>query len=507
MTVLILDFGSQYSHLIKRRIQELGVLAELKSIEDCTMEAIDHYKAIILSGGPMSVYDPQAVLPPLDLLTMGIPILGICYGHQVIVHLLGGKVEPSKSREYGLTMVRIVNKHPLFEGLEKEEQVWMSHGDIVKRLPNDFFSIANTPTDAFSAIANDEKKIFSVQFHPEVSHTIHGIEILRNFLKIAGLNPSKTKTPILERVHVPKVKGNILLGLSGGVDSAVTASILARKNNDNLFCVFVDTGLLRSYDEEHVKLVVEKTGIKHYFKVDASQRFLKALKGIKDPEQKRKIIGKLFIEVFEEKALELEKKYGKFTYLAQGTIYPDRIESAQASKQAHVIKSHHNVGGLPDRLKLELLEPLKELYKDEVRSLGLELGLPPEVVFRHPFPGPGLAIRIIGEVTEEKLNMVRKADKILIDELHKAKIYYNIWQAYAAYLPVKTVGVMGDQRTYNDMILIRLINSTDGMTADVFPLPKEVAVRISTRIVNEIPGINRVVYDITQKPPATIELE
>ncbi len=507
MQVLILDFGSQYSHLILRRVQEFGITAELIPVQAFQIERLDSVQAIILSGGPRSVYDLDAIMPPLTIFKKKIPILGVCYGHQLIVHMLGGKVESSTSREYGIAEIQIENDHSLFHGLERSQQVWMSHGDFVRELPEGFESIAFSTNDPYSAIANDECQIYSLQFHPEVAHTINGRVMLRNFLKLAGFSPKETQTPILDRICLPDIEGNILLGLSGGVDSSVTAAVLHRKYTDNLYCVFIDTGLLRNDDYEHVSLVAKTIGLKHFIRIDASERFLDALRGIRDPEEKRKIIGRIFIEVFEQEAKHLAQKFGQFRYLAQGTIYPDRIESAKASQNAATIKSHHNVGGLPEKMKLSLIEPLADLYKDEVRTLGLELGLPYEVLFRHPFPGPGLAVRIVGEVTPSRVETLRKADSILIDELRKAKVYYDIWQAYAALLPVKTVGVMGDQRTYEDMVLVRLVESTDGMTADIYNLQKELAIRISSRIVNEISGVNRVVYDITQKPPATIELE
>lgn len=507
MQVLILDFGSQYSHLILRRVREFGLEAELVPVQSFRIDLLNSVQAIILSGGPRSVYDLDAIMPPLTIFKKNIPILGICYGHQLIVHMLGGKVESSPHREYGIAEIQLDKEHPLFFGLQRTQQVWMSHGDFVRELPAGFEAIAFSTNDPYSAIANDERQIYSVQFHPEVAHTINGRIMLRNFLTLAGFSPKETQTPILDKIVVPEIEGNILLGLSGGVDSSVTAAVLHRKYPNDLYCVFIDTGLLRNDDYEHVSLVAKTIGLKHFIKVDASKSFLTALKGITDPEVKRKTIGRIFIKVFEDEARRLAQEYGQFKHLAQGTIYPDRIESAKASQNAATIKSHHNVGGLPEKMNLSLIEPLADLYKDEVRMLGLELGLPHEVLFRHPFPGPGLAVRIVGEVTPSRVEKLRKADSILIDELRKAKVYYDIWQAYAALLPTKTVGVMGDQRTYEEMILVRLVESTDGMTADIYNLKKELAIKISSRIVNEIDGVNRVVYDITQKPPATIELE
>ena len=509
--VLILDFGSQYTQLIARRVRELKVYCE---IHPCTMPADKirafEPKGVILSGGPSSVYEENAPMVARELFDMEVPILGICYGEQLIAHLLGGKVEPGKKREYGRAALKIERPGMLFQGFEKGEevQVWMSHGDVVAAVPDGFETIGSNPTTPFAAIEHPARRMWAIQFHPEVSHTPRGGQVLRNFLyNICDCSGDWTMASFIEsevrRIRDQVGKDRVLLGLSGGVDSSVAAVLIHKAIGAQLQCVFVDNGLLRKDEARKVASVF--TG---HFKiplvsVDAASRFLGRLEGVTDPEVKRKTIGEVFIRVFEDEA----KKAGEFKWLAQGTLYPDVIESVSFKGPSVTIKSHHNVGGLPEKMQMKLLEPLRELFKDEVRALGRELKMPDEVLQRQPFPGPGLAVRILGEVTKERCDVLREADDIVVFEIKRAGLYTKIWQSFAVLLPVKTVGVMGDLRTYQDVIAIRAVSSTDGMTADWVHLPYDVLATISSRIVNEVRGVNRVVYDVSSKPPSTIEWE
>lgn len=517
-TVLVIDFGGQYAHLITRRIREIGVYSELIVWTDASQEKLIQMNlgAVILSGGPSSVYDEGA--PTLSknlldsLIAQEIPILGICYGHQLLAYLLGGKVEPSTSREYGKVKLRVSERSDLLKGLDKEETVWMSHGDQVVSLPPGFERIASTEICPNAAYRSKKNAIYSVQFHPEVRHTINGMRILRNFvLNICKLSPTWNPLNFIEAT-VQKVKsqvngGRVVMGVSGGVDSTVAAELIHRAIGDNIHCIFVDTGLLRKDEAEQVQETFKKQlKFENFYFVDASELFLSKLKGIEDAEQKRQVIGSTFIEVFESKANELKEKYGEFEFLGQGTIYPDRIESAQASKASSRIKSHHNVV-LPEWIHLKLVEPIKDLYKDEVRVVAQKIGIPDEITWRQPFPGPGLAVRCPGEVTTEKLEILRGADAIVREEIKNAGLEKKLWQAFAAILPVKTVGVMGDHRTYQYAVAIRAVESEDAMTANFSKLPWDLLERIALRIVDEVKGVNRVLYDVTDKPPATIELE
>lgn len=507
-TVLILDYGSQLTQLIARRVREAGVYSE---IHPCTMPTADIQalapKAIILSGGPASVLEPGAPTLNKDILNMGVPIFGICYGMQLLAHNLGGELATAKNREYGPADLKITKKARLWQNLPADSTVWMSHGDRVAAMPTGFEAIASTADLDIAAMADEQRKIYGVQFHPEVHHTAHGTAILRNFLfQVAGITPDWTMSSFIEetteRVRRQVGDSNVVLALSGGVDSTVVAAMLHRAIGGQLYCIFVDHGLLRLNEAEAVMDNAAKymPGL-NLKMVDASQRFLAGLKGVTDPEEKRKIIGRLFIEVFEEEA----GKISNVKFLAQGTIYPDVIESF--APQGTVIKSHHNVGGLPERMHLELVEPLRELFKDEVRAVGHELGLPDSLIWRHPFPGPGLGVRILGEVTAERVHVLQQADNILIEELRDSGWYSKVWQALVVLLPVKSVGVMGDARTYENAVALRVVNSVDAMTADWSRLPDDLLARISTRIINEVQGVNRVVYDISSKPPSTIEWE
>jgi GMP synthase (glutamine-hydrolysing) len=507
--IIILDFGSQYTQLIARRVRELGVYSEILPFRATVDEIVSHApQAIILSGGPSSVYAEGAPHADAAIFTLGIPLLGICYGLQHIAYTLGGEVDTAAGREYGRARLSDISAAPLFSGIGSKNTVWMSHGDHLKTLPDGFSAIARTENAPFAAIANDQRKIYGLQFHPEVHHTEAGSAILRNFLfAIAGCSGnwspavfSDTEIPIIrQRVG----DANVVCGLSGGVDSSVTAILLHRAIGTQLYCIFVDHGLLRQNEREQVEQLFREHYQINLIVVDARNEFLQRLEGISDPERKRKIIGETFIEVFEREA----DKIGQVKYLAQGTLYPDVIESVSVKGPSVTIKSHHNVGGLPAKMQLALIEPLRELFKDEVRAVGRHLGLPAKMIARHPFPGPGLAIRILGAVDEERLDLLRQADAIYLEELYNSGEYDNIWQAFAVLLPVSSVGVMGDERTYENTLAIRAVTSTDGMTADWYAMPYELLARISNRIINEVRGINRVVYDISSKPPATIEWE
>jgi GMP synthase (glutamine-hydrolysing) len=512
-SIVILDFGAQYSQLIARRIRELKVFT---AVLPCTasLEEIKSYHpvGIILSGGPSSVYDADA--PPADerVLALGVPVLGICYGLQYIAHKLGGKVRPASKREYGHAEVNVGGKSRLFQGLPQTLNVWMSHGDEALELPYGFRETART-SSALAAIEDDARGIFAVQFHPEVHHTKHGTDLLRNFAyDICGARGDWTPQHFIDETiqqirQTVGDKGRAICALSGGVDSAVAATLVDRAMGDRLTCVFVNNGVLRKNEFQKVQHSLrDKLGL-NVIAVDAGERFLKKLAGVTDPEKKRKIIGNEFIHVFDEEAHRIEQKIGKVEWLVQGTLYPDVIESRSVRGFSHTIKTHHNVGGLPEKMKLKLIEPLKDLFKDEVRRIGREMGMPEEVLQRQPFPGPGLAVRILGEITPERIAILQEADDIVVNEIRRAGLYTQIWQSFAVLLPVMSVGVMGDQRTYAYTCAVRAVYSEDGMTADWTPLPYEVLKQISSRIVNEVHGINRVVYDITSKPPGTIEWE
>jgi GMP synthase (glutamine-hydrolysing) len=511
--ILIVDFGSQLTQLIARRVREAGVYSEIVPYH-LSDKALDRegIKGIILSGGPASVHEAESPSAPPRLFKLGLPVLGICYGQQAMCAQLGGKVEPSEHREFGRAYVEIAGHCALFEdlwNLSERHQVWMSHGDRVVALPEGFRAVAVSEGAPFAAIADDRRRFYGTQFHLEVVHTPDGAKLLKNFvIDICGCHGNWSMASFKEdAIHrIKKQVGfeQVICGLSGGVDSAVTAVLIHEAVGEQLTCIFVDHGLMRQGEaEEVVRLFRESYNIP-LIHVDASVMFLSELAGVTDPEQKRKTIGRLFIDVFEEEA----SKAGGAAFLAQGTLYPDVIESMpHAGGPSVTIKSHHNVGGLPERMKMQLIEPLRELFKDEVRTLGRELGLPEHFVGRHPFPGPGLAIRVVGDVTKEKLALLRKADAIFLDEIRKAGLYDAIWQAFSVLLPVQSVGVMGDYRTYDSVLALRAVTSTDGMTADSFPFDHSFLASTATRIINEVKGINRVVYDVTSKPPGTIEWE
>jgi len=515
-TIVILDFGSQYTQLIARRIREFNVFSV---VLPCTVP-LERLRAlspagVILSGGPCSVYDADSPAADPAVLAMGVPVLGICYGLQFIAHHLGGRVESAASREYGHAEVSIIKETPLFAGLPATLDVWMSHGDHAAVLPVGFELIAET-ANAVAGIANEEKRIWAVQFHPEVAHTRNGTELLRNFvLDICGAKANWTPEHFIqttvERVRAQVGDGHAICGLSGGVDSSVAAVLVAKAIGDRLTCIFVNNGVLRKDEFAKVqKTMREQLGL-NVVAVDSSARFLTKLAGVTDPETKRKVIGNEFISVFDDEAkkiFEAEKHVGEeVAWLVQGTLYPDVIESSSVKGPSQTIKSHHNVGGLPADMKLKLIEPLRDLFKDEVRRIGRDLGMPDEIIDRQPFPGPGLAVRILGEVTSERVAVLQEADAIVVEEIKAAGLYKQIWQSFAVLLPVKSVGVMGDQRTYAETCVVRAVNSEDGMTADWTPLPYDLLRKISSRIVSEVRGINRVVYDITSKPPGTIEWE
>lgn len=508
--ILVLDFGSQYTQLIARRIREAKVFSQIVPF-NITPEQIREKgaKGLVLSGGPLSVYDKDAPHPHKEIFKLGLPVLGICYGMQVITQIFGGKVNKCKDREYGRAELFVDSNRDLFANLPNNLTCWMSHGDEIIQVPPGFEKIAHTLNNSCAALANRSKKVFGVQFHPEVVHTQRGTQILQNFVQgVCGCLPRWTMDRFIDsavkRIQETVGKRKVVLGLSGGVDSSVAAVLIQKAIGNNLHCIFVDNGLLRKKESQNVYNMFKGNFKMNLTVVNAQKRFIDALSGISDPEEKRKVIGRVFVEVFQENA----KKLKGVEFLGQGTLYPDVIESVSPTGgPSAVIKSHHNVGGLPKSLQLQLLEPLRDLFKDEVRAIGKVLGMPEQILKRQPFPGPGLGIRIIGDITAERLDLLREADERVLEEMKKANLYNEVWQSFAVLLPVKTVGVMGDQRTYENVVAIRCVTSIDGMTADWAQLPYDLLGKISNRIINEVRGVNRVVYDISSKPPATIEWE
>ncbi len=520
--ILILDFGSQYTQVIARRIRECQVYSEIIRFDMPAAEIAElGPNGLILSGGPSSVYDKGAPHLDPEIFSLGVPVLGICYGLMLMAHHLGGQVVFTGRREYGAGTLHIANGSQLLDGLGPQIDVWNSHGDEVTALPKGFRAAGRTESSNFAAVEDPQRKLYGLQFHPEVAHTPRGKEILQNFVyHICHCAMDWTMGSFIEEAcaRIRKQVGDqkVVLGLSGGVDSSVTAALLHKAIGDQLTCIFVNNGLLRSREEEIVQRVFGENFHVRLKYVDASERFLALLKGVTDPETKRKLIGNEFIKVFQHATEELleedqrngARKHGGYKFLAQGTLYPDVIESVSIEgNPAQVIKSHHNVGGLPEKMHFELVEPVRQLFKDEVRQAGLQLGLPKEIVYRQPFPGPGLAVRILGEVTPERLFILREADMIVVSEMESSDWYYRVWQSFAVLLPVRSVGVMGDQRTYENTIVLRIVESQDGMTADWVRIPYELLARISARISNEVKGVNRVCYDISSKPPSTIEWE
>jgi GMP synthase (glutamine-hydrolysing) len=508
-SILILDFGSQYTQLIARRIREANIFSEIHP-HTFSLDEIKtlNPSGIILSGGPMSVYDDEAPQVDKEIFNLGIPILGVCYGLQLIANNFNGKVEPADDREYGKANIKIQNYSSMLKGVKNDSVVWMSHGDLITKIPDGFVIDAETDNTPICVLSNEELKIYGLQFHPEVAHTEEGKVIINNFLfdicKItADWTPANFVKSAIETIKTKVGDEKVICALSGGVDSSVAAILMHEAIGDNLICIHIDSGTMRKNESANIKKMFDDNYNLHLISVDASELFITRLEEVFDPEKKRKIIGTTFIDVFEAES----KKIGGVKYLVQGTLYPDVIESVPVKGQSVTIKTHHNVGGLPDKMDLQLIEPFRELFKDEVRAIGRELGLPDEFVKRHPFPGPGLAVRILGDITKDKLDVLREADQIFIDELHNFGIYDDIWQAFAVLLPIQSVGVMGDARTYENVLALRAVTSVDGMTADWYPFKHEVLEAVSNKIIRNVQGINRVVYDVSSKPPATIEWE